>query len=79
MSDCRKCQDPDCTGGYKGGPEQLWLECQHVDSRPLVDKVRWLVAQLDCGSIDCHETIRQYLKRWLDDEKPRYVTDETES
>lgn len=78
MSDCRKCTDPDCPGGYKGGSEQLWVECRHVDSRPMTEKLTWLVDQLGSGQVDSVAQVERYLRRWLDDARPRYVSDESD-
>lgn len=44
----------------------------------MTEKLTWLVDQLGSGQVDSVAQVERYLRRWLDDARPRYVSDESD-
>lgn len=66
---CKYCTDPNCSGGYYGGDEQLWRACEHRDTRPLMDKLEEMLGQLERNELTDAFTIRMRLQSFLDYER----------
>jgi hypothetical protein len=64
-SKCEKCSDQNCSGGYQGGPEHRWRECDHVDTRPLIDKLESLLED----GFGISPEVKLKLREWINEER----------